>query len=217
MSEVGGGEGGRLDRSGSAEPQRIRAAMIDLVLEAGYDGATLEALLDRAGVDRPAFERHFADKLDCCQQIFSENLANFDAQVFGAPDAHAGWRERLRACAYAAARYVRDHPREVLFDEALFLKGSELVLALRDSYMQRIVDLIDAGRQELDNPGSMSRTDAESALGSVYVTLVKELHASSNTESADEFVPRLMYLVVLPYLGPQAAEEELNMPPPPEA
>ena len=74
--------------------------------------------------------------------------------------------------------------------------------------------MIDAGRRELDDPESMGRSAAEGVFGSIYEALVKEQQAGKGTEAAYEFVPELMYIAVRPYLGHDAAREELSIPAP---
>jgi AcrR family transcriptional regulator len=200
----------------SPERARIRAAMIDLVLEQGYEATDLEAVCARAGVDRAAFQRHFDDFDDCYMQLYQEHTAEFNLRVFGAFEAEDQWRDGLRACAYAAARYLRDHPREVQFGVVQMFGAGPMAQAHRESHLHQIVDLIDQGRKELDDPDSMSRSVAEGVLGSIYGQLVKQLEAGAGTRTAESYVPGLMYIAVRPYLGHEIAREELSIPPPPE-
>lgn len=200
--------------AGGATWERMREAAIDLVIERGYAALEVEAVVARAGVAPADFERHFAGKEDCCLQVYEANIADFDRLVVGAYLRHDQWRDALRAAAYAAAGYLRDHPREVQFGEIQMREGGEMAQARRDAYLHRIIDLIDAGRGELDDPDSLNRAAAEGALGAVYGYLLKELQAGSGTRSATEFVPQLMYIAVRPYLGHEAAREELTIPPP---
>jgi hypothetical protein len=81
--------------------------------------------------------------------------------------------------------------------------------------LRRIIDLIDAGRVELDDPGSVPREIAAGAFGSVYEFLVKQFHDGADVTQLESHVPDLMYLAVSPYVGNEAAREELSMPAPP--
>jgi AcrR family transcriptional regulator len=202
--------------AGDASWERLRQTVIDQVLERGYAAFDVDVALERAGFERAEFERRFSGKEDCCIKVYEANIADFDRLVFAAYAEHDTWRDGLRAAAYAAARYLREHPREVLFGEIQMREGGEMAQARRDAYLQRIVDLIDAGRQELDDPDAVGRGVAEGVLGSVYGYLVKELQSGMGTRSAEGFVPGLMYIAVRPYLGHEAAREELTIPPPPE-
>jgi len=193
---------------------RLREAAMTLVVEQGYEGVTVELVLERAAVGRAEFEREFTDLQDLCTRVYLANIEEFDRLVFAAADRHTEWRERLRAAAYAAAAYVRDRPLETHFNMIQILRAGPTPQAFRDRYVQRVVDLIDEGRMELDDPDSLSRGVAEATLGSIYGTLAKELQAGRGTGAADEFVPQLMYIAVRPYLGHEAAREELAIPPP---
>jgi hypothetical protein len=88
--------------------------------------------------------------------------------------------------------------------------------AQRESHLQRMVEMIDAGRQELDDPDSLGRGVAEGVFGSIYSHLVKDVQAGKGTKAAEDYVPELMYIAVRPYLGHEAAMEELTIPAPRE-
>jgi AcrR family transcriptional regulator len=199
-------------------PERlaIREAMIDVVLERGYGETTVEEVIERAGVRRADFFRYYDGKQDCCLRLFLEHVAEFDCLVTEAAAEHDSWRDSLRAVGYATGRHVRDRLPEARFDYLHMLEVGEIAQAHRDAYMERFVDLIDAGRQELDDPESMSRDVAVEVLGSVHRLLTKMLHEGADMSSVDETAPGLMYLVTRPYIGEEAAREELTIPPPPD-
>ncbi len=201
----------------SVSPQRarLREAMIELVLERGVDAVDVDALCREADIELAAFEREFADLQDCALQVFLANIAEFDRVVRGAAP-EGPWRDRLRASAYAAAHYVRDRPRSTRFDMTTILELGSLAQAHRDRYVSHLVDLIDEGRLELADPDAVSRSAAEGVFGSIYGLLARELVGEGRTERAEEVVPQLMYLAVRPYLGEEAAREELSIPAPPE-
>jgi AcrR family transcriptional regulator len=201
-----------------AAPERglLRDAMIELVAGGGIEALKAAAIAERAGLSRAEFDRHFAGVDDCCAQVYQEDIDEFDRLVFGAYERHQRWLEGIRAAAYAAARFFRDRPLATGFDLVEMFSIGELAQAQRDKYMQRVIDLVDRGRSELADPDSVSRAVAESAVGSVVELLYKEVRANGDAAAADDFVPGLMYVVVRPYVGEQAARAELSIPPPPE-
>ena len=198
----------------SDEREALCEAMIDIVIERGNDGATAEAAAERAGLDREAFDRHFSGPEDCILQAYWKHTDEFTERVEGAFEAESAWRDSLRAAAYTAARYIRENPRIVEFGTLQMFQAGPMAQAQRESHLHRMVDLIDAGRQELDDPDSVGRGVAEGVFGSIYTYLVKEVQAGRGTKSAEDFVPQLMYIAVRPYLGQEAAHEELSIPPP---
>lgn len=202
--------------AGPSARERIAAAAIDLAAEHGYEAASLEMLVERAGVTRADFYANFAGKQDCALQLYEEYLGDFVALVLAAAEAEDDWRDGMRAGGYAAARYVRDNPRLAKVGVVQMLAVGSMADARRDGMMDPIVDLIDAGRAELADPDSIGRGVAEAALGSIYELAIRDLASGLGTESAEKIVPQLMYVAVRPYVGHELAREELSHPPPPE-
>jgi AcrR family transcriptional regulator len=187
---------------------------MQLVVENGFEATSVDAVLARAEVGRAEFERRFTDLRDCYMQIYIANMDDFNAVVFGAASGDGPWQDRLRAAAYTAARYIQARPVQTRFDMIQMLEVGELAQAYRDRMLGQIVDLIDEGRQELEDPQSMSRDVAEGIFGSIYQSLLKELHGRSEPVPVERFVPQLMYIAVRPYLGHDVACEELRLPAP---
>ena len=170
-------------------------------------------LLERAAVDQQAFERHFADLEDCFCELFQELSNEYLLRVGGAYAAEQGWANQLRAAAYEGLRFLReDLPRaRFLFIEVLSA-GTRAHL-VRDQNMEALFELIDLGRAELADPDSLSRDTAVSIGGGIY----ERTHVAIDRDDPkvwETLVPEFMYTLVLPYLGPEAALEELSIPPP---
>jgi AcrR family transcriptional regulator len=195
---------------------RLAAATAELMAARGYEGLTIAAIVDRAGIDRAEFDRRFDDLQDCVLKTYWYFTEEFNARISAAYEAHEGWRDGFRAAAYAAARYIRDNPDVVRFGTVEMFGAGLMAQAYRQSHLQQMVDLIDAGRQELDDPDSVGRGVAEATFGSIYEFIVKEIQSGRGTGHAEAFVPDLMYIAVRPYLGHERAREELSIPPPPE-
>jgi hypothetical protein len=74
------------------------------------------------------------------------------------------------------------------------------------------VEMVDGARSELDDPDSIPRSEAEAVVGAIYEGLLGVV-SEGDLERLTEHVPQLMYIAVLPYLGVEAAEEELRRGP----
>src|SRR6478672_4545704 len=81
--------------------------------------------------------------------------------------------------------------------------------ARRDMTMRVIASLIDAGRREMDDPESVPHTTAEALAGSAYGQLYAKV-VRGDADDLPALVPQLMSAAVMPYLGVEAALEELN-------
>jgi AcrR family transcriptional regulator len=205
MAEAG--EGGERDR--------IREAVLDLVFDHGCDGTSVEMVVARAGVEEGAFEREFGDLENCFLEIYLESNDRFRETVEAAYAEGETWRENLRSAAYAAARFLEKRPREVRLNVSQVFAAGEMAVIERDRYYQLFVDYIDAGRQELDDPDSMSRSVAEGVMGSIAAAMFKGVAQTGDAGKAEDFVPELMFIAVRPYLGHEVALEELQISPPP--
>jgi AcrR family transcriptional regulator len=199
----------------AAERERIREAMLDLVTKQGYAETSVRQVLEHAGVSRADFRRLFAGMEDCFLQVYEETVKHFNQCVFSAFESEEGWRDGLRAAGYAAARWIRDHPRETRYGTLEVMAAGEFAHGHHEATLRRFTEMIDAGRKQLDQPDSVSPMMAEGVIGGIVGILTKNLRRRTRVRSED-LVPDLMYLAVRPYLGHEAAREELSIPPPPE-
>ena len=66
--------------------------------------------------------------------------------------------------------------------------------------LHQLAELVDAGRDQLEDPKSVSRGTAEIIAGAVYGTVLTKIKRGWPAWGRD-FLPELMYMAVLPYLG----------------
>ena len=72
--------------------------------------------------------------------------------------------------------------------------------------------MIDGGRDELEEPETVSRCTAEIVTGAIYGTvLAKDRRRRDRARRG--LPPELVYMAVMPYLGARAAEDELLVQP----
>jgi hypothetical protein len=96
------------------------------------------------------------------------------------------------------------------------LEAGEEAQVYRDRYVRRIVGLIDEGRAHHPEPDSLGDDVPLAAFGAIYEFLVRQFRSFDEIDRIERHVPGLMYLAVRPYLGHEAASDELSIPPPPE-
>lgn len=201
---------------GTPEREAMLDAVIELVVERDFEGVSAEAIAERSGAGIDDFRREFADVTDCTLEAYWRATEDFTDLVQDAFESEGPWRDSLRASAYTAARWIRDNPLIVEFGTVRMFRTGLFAQAQRESHLHLMVDLIDCARQELEDPESMSRSAAESVFGSIYERLVKAQGEGGGVGPPENFVPELMYLAVRPYFGHEVAQEELEIPPPPQ-
>lgn len=193
---------------------RLQEALLELCFERGYRQLEVEAVCVRAGLPRQAFDACFHGLEDCyCDQLDSLRC-DLGAEVGGAVSGEAGWRDQVRAAAHATYRFwAEDMPRaHYMLVEPLVV--GERARLIRDEGIRAMAALIDQGRGCLRDPDSISPATAEAMAGGIYDEMRRLVAARRDLEEIAAAVPKLMFAVVLPYLGPEVAAQELGIPPP---
>lgn len=169
--------------------------------------------MEEAGTTRAAFDRHFGDLEDCFTAYILETREAFLVEVGRVVLQHSGWREQMRAAAYAIVRFwQKDERRARMILIEVHSAGPRAQL-VRDEGMQMMVSLIDQGRSVMPDPDLLTRATAEAVAGAITNQMRLVLERGEG-DRAEEHVPGLMYSLVLPYVGAEAALEELGIPPP---
>jgi AcrR family transcriptional regulator len=192
--------------------ERIAATMVELVAEHGYGATRVDAVCERGRVGRADFERLFADKEDCFLSLHDEIGADLCARVDAAYNGAGSWHDRIWAAGWAAMRFLEEDISRARFFVVEVNGAGAAAQARRDRILQRFADMIDAGRGELEDPTSVSRATAEIVAGAIYGTILNKVEDGGIERGAD-FLPELVYMAVMPYLGSRAAEDELLVQP----
>lgn len=196
------------ERAASPERERIVEALIEIAAERGYAETTIELIIERAGVDRPAFDRHFRGKYDCFLSAWQEMNESCMREMLEAYNSQESWPDRLRAVACEIVEGLRNDPSRACFAVEVLAAG-DAARARRDMTMRVIASLIDAGRNEMEDPESVPHTTAEALAGSAYGQVYAKVVGGS-TDELPELVPQLMSAAVMPYLGIEAGLAELS-------
>jgi AcrR family transcriptional regulator len=191
---------------------RIAVAAVQLIGGNGYAATGVETLCERAQVSRRHFDRCFVDMEDCFLSLHDEITAELCGRVMSAYEGPAAWHDRIWAAGWAAMRFLQEDPLRARFLVVEVNGAGNRAQARRDRIMQRLADLLDAGREELEQPGSVSRCTAEVLAGAIYGTILTKVEGGC-IDRREEFLPELVYMAVMPYLGARAAEDELLVQP----
>jgi AcrR family transcriptional regulator len=74
----------------------LRAALVELIEDRGFDRITVGELTARAMISRAAFYRHYRDKYDLVEQIFDEAMAEMTATDDDTRSPGRRWADFLR-------------------------------------------------------------------------------------------------------------------------
>jgi AcrR family transcriptional regulator len=203
-----------MPKTSEAEATRLRDALLDLCVERGYKKLKLQTLLERAEVDAQAFHSQYVDLDACFAAVLAEIYEEFFARASEAVAGQVGWRDRMRATAYALLRFLRADERVARLAAVEVSHAGKGAQRLFQQTFSRLVELIDEGSSEAEGPESPGLATAI-GVGGVVFARVQEAVSKGELDLGEDEIPELMYAAVFPYLGAEAAEEELHIPPPP--
>ena len=186
--------------------------MVEIVAEHGFSAVDIETICERAQVGRAHFDRCFADLEDCFLGLHDEVMEELCARVDASCEGREAWHDRIWAAGMAAMRYLQENSARARFLVVAVNGAGSGAQSRRDRIVERIADFLDGGRGEVEGGRSMSRCTAEIAAGAVYGTILSKVESGS-IERGEEFLPELIYLATMPYLGARAAEDELLVQP----
>lgn len=196
------------ERSREQERQAILAALVEVVAERGYSETTVESILAHAGLERVVFDRHFRDKHDCLLAAWQEQNENCMRRMLEAYNSEERWPDRLRAVICEIVSNLCHEPSRGSFAIEVLAAG-DAARARRDMTMRVVASLIDAGRNEMEDPESVPHTTAEALAGAAYGQIYSRV-VRDRVEDLPKLVPQLMAAAVMPYLGIDAGLAELT-------
>jgi AcrR family transcriptional regulator len=194
----------------AVQRERLIIAMLRAAAELGYRETNVQDVIERAGVSRPTFYEHFANKEDCFLASFDTSASRLRERVdIAAREGGDVWRDRLRLALEALLQFASSEP-----DTARTLIV-EARAASADAVMRR-VEMLDYFATCLHTqaqdllPGGVEHSPmtASGVVGGVEAILYSRL-CKGEVDELEGLLPSLMYFVVLPYEGHEAASEEL--------
>lgn len=147
-----GRDSGRGGTAGAKTADAIRRAAVELFYSHGYESASLREIAGVVGIQVGSLYNHIPSKEDLLYEIMSgvieDLLRDLDANIEGLTDP----ADRLAAAVHTHVMFHTERAKEV------FIGNSELrsltpehrahVVALRDAYEQRIVEILEDGAKQ---------------------------------------------------------------------
>jgi AcrR family transcriptional regulator len=197
------------------EVQRARmlTAAAEVVCEFGYGGMFPGRVSARAGVSRRAFYDVFVDREDCFLAVFEDAVARATALAQDAAAGQSAWRERVRGGLCALLQFIGDEPGLGSLVVVDALSAGPRVLGCRAQRLEILGGVLDQGRVEVRTGVGPPPLTAEGLVAGVLGVLHTRILEQPSGPFTGLLNP-LMAVIVLPYLGPHAAAQELNRPAP---
>jgi AcrR family transcriptional regulator len=190
---------------------RMLTAAVEIIEEAGYSQLTVGAVVTRARVSRKTFYDVFVNCEDCFLAVFEQVLSQVGVLVSQAYAREATWCEGVRSALGSLLVRIEDQPALARLWVVQALGAGEEVSRLRAEALAVLAKAIDQGRHVASTKNQPPAIAAEGVVGAVFAVFHVRL-LNRCEESFTDLLGPLMYMIVLPYLGPRAASRELNRP-----
>jgi len=186
----------------------ILAAMIRVVGVKGYKATSVADVIEEAGVSRSTFYKHFSDKHDCflaayemlVEQVFGEVAANCD----GAQP----WMDRVSAGLATIVELFALDPALARTAIVEVAAAGAAARRLHWNAVARFARFLDAGRELAGNkelPENISLMSAGAVSGLIFDELL-----ANRADRLPDLLPDLLFAMLVPYIGPRAATEEMR-------
>jgi AcrR family transcriptional regulator len=207
---MGGGQvfGAERSHSEGGDESEIATAMLLVVGEKGYVSATVRDAVERSGVSRSTFYRHFANKEDCFGRAYEIAARRLCDCILAAAAEETGWPAQFRAGLEVLLRYVDAYP---LSARALLVGPHEAGGAATTAYekaVRRLTLAIDRARSPIDTHAPPPLT-ARFVAATVEFT-VREWLIDDKGGTCISRLPELVHVAMLFYFGLEAAQEAIE-------
>jgi AcrR family transcriptional regulator len=186
-------------------------AMLLSVGARGYEKASVQEVLERSGISRERFQRHFGGKEACFAQAYEMAVDRICAEVLEVARGAESWRAGFRA---ALARLLRTVAEQPLLAKALLIEvraARGQAWTKHQQAIERLSRAVDSARQERGARPTATALTAQFVIGAVEEAICAEIGAG-RTATVERLLPDLMHLAVLNYFGEDEAWLELGSP-----
>jgi AcrR family transcriptional regulator len=181
---------------GDATRERLLGAAVELLEEGGYAAASVAAITARSGVAAGALYRHFPSKAELFVEVFRAMAEQELAALYEASTVPGSVVDKLNAIVHEFTSSSLSQPRlawALGYEPVDQLVDAER-LAYRQTYRERLADLLRLGIASGELPEQDADLTAASLIGAISEALVSPLSPvrdESASASAEEVVGAL--------------------------
>jgi AcrR family transcriptional regulator len=194
-----------------SQRERLLEAMVRAAAAKGYEATTVADVIEMAGVSRATFYEMFEDKSSCFLEAYDAVIDVLVAHVTSAFESAAEepWPEQIAAGLGGLV--------ELLAAEADIARMAMVEVTAagddaRERYraaLARFTPFLEEGRTYSGQGEALPPDTARFAIGGATSMIFDEIRAGRGP-NLERILPDLVFAVLMPYLGPEAAENEMN-------
>lgn len=135
------------DKQAIATKEKIYKVGVDLIRRHGFDGIKVSQIAKSAGVSVGTFYHYYTSKLDLFMDLYRTADAYYEEQVAQRMDSLV-FAERVKLFFQEYAAIAEDNGVELI--RKMYVPDNSLFLGRSDGMHQVLLDIISAGKTELD-------------------------------------------------------------------
>jgi len=194
-----------------SERERLLEAMVRVAATKGYEATTVADVIEAAGVERETFDAMFADKEACFLEAYDAVIDVLVAHVSTAFESTAGlpWPDRMAAALRALVDLLAtEHDIARMAMVEVTAVGEDARIRYRAA-LGRFTYFLEEGRFASAQGDELPADTARFAIGGATSMIFDEVRAGRGPELR-RILPDLLFAVLMPYIGPEAAEDEMR-------
>ncbi len=194
-----------------SERERMLEAMVRVAAAKGYEATTVADVTEAAGVSNETFEATFVGKAGCFLEAYDAVIDVLVAHVSTAFESTVGqpWPDRIVAALRALVDLLAteaDIARMAMVEVTAV--GEDARIRYRAA-LGRFTYFLEEGRTASAQGDELPADTARFAIGGATSMIFDEVRAGRGPELR-RILPDLVFAVLMPYLGPETAEDEMR-------
>jgi len=188
--------------------QLILEAMVRVVGRKGYRETSVADVIAEADVSRTTFYKHFEDKHECFLAAYDTVVERVVGEVIARCDGEREWLDRVRIGLGTIVEMFALDPALARTAVVEVSAAGADARALHWDALVRLTEFLDegerlAGGREL--PENIALMAAGAGSGLIFDELL-----TGRGERLPQLLPDLLFALLVPYIGPGAATEEMR-------
>ncbi|HEX2097258.1 MAG TPA: helix-turn-helix domain-containing protein [Solirubrobacterales bacterium] len=194
-----------------SQRERLLEAMVRVAAAKGYEATTIADVAEFAGVSESAFHQLFASKEECFLEAYDAVIDVLVAHVASAFEAAAGepWPERIGAGLRALVELLAAEAEIARMAMVEVTAAGEKARERYRAALARFTPFLEEGRMHSGQGDELPPDTARFAIGGATSMIFDEVRAGRGPELV-RLLPDIVFAVLMPYLGAEAAEDEMR-------
>jgi AcrR family transcriptional regulator len=185
--------------------------MVRVAAARGYEATTVADVLEAAAVSRETFDEMFASREACFLEAYDAVIDVLVAHVSTAFESTVGqpWPDRICAALRALVDLLAtEHDIARMAMVEVTAVGEDARIRYRAA-LGRFTYFLEEGRTVSPQADELPADTARFAIGGATSMIFDEVRAGRGPELR-RLLPDLLFAVLMPYIGPEAAEDEMR-------